>query len=76
MCGQFADGCRLLVEFSGMYLADRSAMELSDIFHGTLVTLARRLGLFEMTYTSNRNTASSTDDGERQKTIEHESAKR
>lgn len=30
-----------------MYYADRAAMEQSDIFHGTLVTLARRLGLFD-----------------------------
>ncbi|OCL02430.1 hypothetical protein AOQ84DRAFT_357391 [Glonium stellatum] len=37
----------ILVEIAGMFYADRMSMELSDIFHGTLVTLARRLRLFE-----------------------------
>lgn len=67
---------RLLVEFSGMYLADRTAMELSDIFHGTLVTLARRLGLFETTYGHPPSTSLSVDESERQNAVEQESAKR
>lgn len=37
----------LILEFCSMYYADRTAMELGDIFHGTLVTLCRRLNLFE-----------------------------
>jgi hypothetical protein len=67
---------RLLVEFSGMYLADRTAMELSDIFHGSLVTLSRRLGLFEMTYNNMRAASVSSDGLESQNSVQHESAKR
>lgn len=59
-----------------MYLADRVSMELSDIFHGTIVTLSRRLGLFELTYSSARTSADSVDKNEWQKRIDHESAKR
>lgn len=40
----------LLLEFAGMFHADRTAIKSSDIFHGTLVTLARRLGIFESHY--------------------------
>lgn len=39
--------CLFLLDFAGMFYADRSAMELSDIFHGSLVTIARRLRLLE-----------------------------
>ena len=53
-----------------MYLADRTAMELSDIFHGSLVTLARRLGIFEATY------GIGPDEGGKLVPIEHEQAKR
>jgi hypothetical protein len=67
---------RLLVEFSGMYLADRAAMELSDIFHGTLVTLSRRLGLFETTYTNAQGTSVSADETDLHEAVERESAKR
>ena len=37
-----------------MFYTNRIAVELSDIFHGTLVTLARRLGLFEPDYQPSR----------------------
>ena len=33
-----------------MFYANRTAMELSDIFHGVMVTLARRLCIFDFTY--------------------------
>lgn len=51
-------------------------MELSDIFHGTLVTLSRRLGLFEMTHSNARAVSVSTDGSECQHPVEQESAKR
>lgn len=41
------DSRSLLIDFAGMFYADRSAMELGDIFHGTLVTITRRLRLLE-----------------------------
>lgn len=59
-----------------MYLADRTAMELSDIFHGTLVTISRRLGLFEMTYSTARAASLTGDEIEWQNPVEYESAKR
>ncbi|PMD24569.1 hypothetical protein NA56DRAFT_741095 [Hyaloscypha hepaticicola] len=59
-----------------MYLADRTAMELSDIFHGSLVTLSRRLGLFEMTYNNMRAASVSSDRLESQNSVQQESAKR
>ena len=37
----------ILVQMAGMFYPDRMSKELSDTFHGTLVTLARRLGSFE-----------------------------
>ncbi|KAJ5619148.1 hypothetical protein N7510_003132 [Penicillium lagena] len=66
----------LLVEFSGMYLADRTAMELSDIFHGTLVTLSRRLGIFEISYNNSRAASLSTEGSNRQGLVEYETVKR
>lgn len=59
-----------------MYLADRTAMELSDIFHGTLVTIARRLGLFEITPSTVRAASASGDESEWKSPVEYESAKR
>ena len=67
---------RLLNEFSGMYLADRTAMELSDIFHGTLVTLSRRLDLFEMTTSIPDSSSTSGNQNERQILTKSENAKR
>lgn len=47
MISDDADSNSLLIDFAGMFYADRSAMELGDIFHGTLVTITRRLRLLE-----------------------------
>lgn len=66
----------LLVEFAGMFHANRSAMELSDIFHGTLVTLARRLGLFESEYEPVRPTSKSSVDHRWGEWIQKETSKR
>ena len=59
-----------------MYLADRAAMELSDIFHGVLVTLCRRLGLFESTYVQGPAASMSAEGGAGLDSIQNESAKR
>jgi hypothetical protein len=66
----------LLVEFAGMFHANRSAMELSDIFHGTLVTLARRLGLFEPDYEPVRPTSKRSIDHRWGEWIQKETIKR
>lgn len=59
-----------------MYLADRTALELSDIFHGTLVTSARRLGLFDTSFNNARAASTSPDENEWQNAVEYETAKR
>ncbi|RDL42472.1 Uncharacterized protein BP5553_02451 [Venustampulla echinocandica] len=66
----------LLVEFAGMFHANRSAMELSDIFHGTLVTLARRLGLFEPDYEPVRPTPKRSMDRRWGEWVQKETVKR
>lgn len=59
-----------------MYLADRAAVELSDIFHGTLVTLSRRLGLFDKTRGTVCSELASADMSEDQIAINYEIVKR
>lgn len=59
-----------------MYLADRVAVELSDIFHGTLVTLSRRLGLFDKTRATICSELALADESENQISINYEIVKR
>jgi hypothetical protein len=67
---------RLVLEFGGMFYANRKAMELSDIFHGTMVTLARRLGIFEPSYEPARPSSSLSADSRWLEWIHKESLKR
>lgn len=51
-------------------------MELSDIFHGTMVTLARRLGIFETSYEPGRPSSGLPPDSPWLEWIHKESLKR
>jgi hypothetical protein len=67
---------RLILEFGGMFYANRKAMELSDIFHGTMVTLARRLGIFQTSYEPSRPSSNISPDSRWLEWIHKESLKR
>lgn len=68
----------LILEYCSMYYADRAAMELCDIFHGTIVTLCRRLNLFENPTNSadERQPPQASDDGSWRAWLENEGRKR